>query len=66
MMVMEEIRTSVAVLTTKVNTILRNLAVQQEDHSEPVGVHFPLKEVIDLTDLELKLQDPEQERKIVS
>lgn len=65
-MVLEELRTMLHSLTTKVNTILRHHSVQEQDQALPDGIHFPLKEIKDIDALETKLMDPDLEKKVVS
>ena len=65
-MVLEELRTILHSHSAKLNTLLRQDSVQEQDQALPEGVHFPLKEVKEMDALETKLMDRNLERKVVS
>lgn len=52
--------------TRKLNSLLRLASSHEMPNDTLEGIHFPLKEVGDVHALEVKLQDPEQEKKVVS
>ncbi len=48
------------------NILLRNITVEEQDLGLIEGVNFPLNSTVDMAALELKLREPEQEKKVVS
>ena len=65
-MVLEELRTILESLAVKMNTLLRNASIEEQDPGILEGIHFPLNDRNDVASLESKLLDPSEEKKVVS
>lgn len=66
LMVLEELRTILESLGVKINKLLRNSSIEEQDQGMLEGIHFPLNDRNDIASLESKLLDPSEEKKVVS
>lgn len=63
--VLEELRTILESLNVKINTLLRNSSIEEQDQGILEGINFPLNNRNDIASLESKLLDPIEEKKVV-
>lgn len=65
-LVLKEHRYILDALVMKINTLLRNSSIEEQDPEMLEGIHFPLNDSEDVASLESKLLNPSEEKKVVS